>query len=89
MCAVNACRITMNLNDLAGKEDPPKRSRRGRTATPRVVAGLGDTKKAAGVTHVVSLPGQGCDHRVEPFGGKPCSRKTSLTLRETVSSVSS
>src|SRR4051812_36035737 len=29
---VDACRITMNLNDLAGEEDPSKRSRRGRTA---------------------------------------------------------
>jgi hypothetical protein len=54
----------VDVDDLASQEHPPKRSGRGRAAAPGVVARLGHPQEPAGVADVVSLPGQGCDHRV-------------------------
>jgi len=87
--AVGAARGLVDAGDLAGEPDSPQGSRWVGPIPPCVVAGLGDAEDPAGVADVGSLPGQGIDHRVEPFGGRSPSRKTSLTLRETASSVSS
>ena len=51
--ARDAGRGAMDIDDLAGEEDPPKCPRGGRAAPPGVVAGLGDPEGAAGVAHVV------------------------------------
>jgi hypothetical protein len=87
--AAGAARGLVDVGDLASQPDPAQGARRVGAVPPGVIAGLRDVEHAAGVAHVDPLPGQGLDHREEPFGGRSPSRKTSLTLRETASSVSS
>jgi hypothetical protein len=62
--------------------------RRVGSTLPRVVARLRPAERSAGVTNIEALPGQGLDHREQPFRLMPSLRNTSLTLRATASSVS-
>jgi hypothetical protein len=79
----------MDIGDLASEPDPPQRAWRIGPVLPRVVTGLRDVERSAGVADIEPLPGQGVDHREEPFGLTPSFRNTSLIFRETASSVSS
>lgn len=54
--AVDAGRGAMDIDDLAGEEDPPKRPGRGRATTPGVTAGLGDPEETAGVATLFPCP---------------------------------
>jgi hypothetical protein len=87
--AVGACGVFVHLGDLAGEPGMSERPLRWWADLPVVVARDGHAEHQASVLHVESLPGQGGDHREEAFGGRFCSRNTSLTFRETASSVSS
>jgi hypothetical protein len=87
--AVGATRVLVDLRDLTSQPRVPERSRRRRTRLPVLVARHRHPEHQAGPLHVKPLPGQGADHREEAFGGRYCSRNTSLTFLDTASSVSS
>ena len=86
---VGAARLAVNVGDLTRQPDPPQLPIRGRTHTPCVVARLAHAECCACVANIEPLPGQGVDHRVEPFGETPSLKNTSTTFRDTASSVSS
>src|ERR1019366_5265783 len=87
--AVGAAGRLVDIGDLTGQPDPSEHPQRVRPILPRVVAGLRNAERPAGVPDVDALPGQGVDHREEPFGLMPSFRNTSLIFRATASSVSS
>src|ERR1700691_1819501 len=83
--AIGATGVLVHLCDLAGEPRVPERPRGRRAHLPAVVARGSDIQHQARGLNVESLPGQGGDHRVEAFGGRFCSRNTSLTFLETAS----
>jgi len=87
--AVSAARGLVDVDDLPGQPDSSELPRGGRPVLPRVVAGLRDRERSAGVANIDSLPGESLDHREEAFGASSGLRKTSLTFLATAGSVSS